>query len=165
MEIKLILGENNSGKSIYAENIAAALSANPVYIATMIPYTEENHKRIEKHIKQRADKNFSVHEIPFDVCNAAVTSEDTVLLEDISNLLANGIFTHNKNADYALQDIITLAKKCKTLIAVNISGLSAESYDGETAKYIDGINMLNKKLTEIASEVVKMENSVPIKIK
>ena len=51
------------------------------------------------------------------------------------------------------------------LVAVNISGLSAKGYDGETAQYIDGINYLNKKLSEIAAEVVKMENSIPVKIK
>lgn len=165
MEIKLILGPNSSGKSLYAENIAAKHSSSPVYIATMVPYTEENHKRIEKHIKQREDKNFTVFEVPFDVCNTDVGKEDIVLLEDVSNLLANGIFTQNKTADDALHDIIKLAEKCKMLVAVNISGLSAEGYNGETAQYIDGINYLNKKLSEIAAEVVKMENSIPVKIK
>ena len=165
MEIKLILGENSSGKSLYAESIAAQFSPAPVYIATMVPYTEENHRRIEKHIKQREDKNFTVFEIPFDVSNAPVTADDVVLLEDVSNLLANGIFTKNKNADDAFNEVIYLAEKCKTLIAVNISGLSAENYDGETAQYIDGINFLNTKLAEFAAEVVKMENSVPVKIK
>ena len=131
----------------------------------MVPYTEENHKRIEKHIKQREDKNFTVFEVPFDVCNTDVGKEDIVLLEDVSNLLANGIFTQNKTADDALQDIIKLAEKCKMLVAVNISGLSAKGYDGETAQYIDGINYLNKRLSEIAAEVVKMENSIPVKIK
>lgn len=165
MEIKLILGENSSGKSLYAESIAAQLSPAPVYIATMVPYTEENHRRIEKHIKQREDKNFTVFEIPFDVSNASVTADDVVLLEDVSNLLANGIFANNKNADDAFNEVISLAGKCKTLIAVNISGLYAENYDGETAQYIDGINFLNTKLAEIAAEVIKMENSVPVKIK
>lgn len=165
MEIKLIIGPNSSGKSLYAENIAAEHSNSPVYIATMVPYTEENHKRIEKHIKQREDKNFTVFEVPFDVCNTDVGKEDIVLLEDVSNLLANGIFTQSKTADDTLQDIIKLAEKCKMLVAVNISGLSAEGYNGETAQYIDGINYLNKKLSEIAAEVVKMENSIPVKIK
>ena len=79
--------------------------------------------------------------------------------------IANGIFTNNKNADDAFNEIISLAGKCKTLIAVNISGLYAENYDGETAQYIDGINFLNTKLAEIAAEVIKMENSVAVKIK
>ena len=165
MEIKLILGENSSGKSLYAESIAASFSDNPIYIATMVPCTEENHKRIEKHIKQREDKNFTVLEIPFSVCSADVNTKDIVLLEDVSNLLANGVFTQNKTAEDVLQDIVKLAEKCKMLIAVNISGLSAENYDGETAQYIDGINFLNEKLSEIATEVVKMENYTPVKIK
>ena len=53
MELLLILGANSSGKSLYAESIASQHSANPVYIATMVPQNDENLRRIEKHKVQR----------------------------------------------------------------------------------------------------------------
>ena len=128
MEIQLILGENSSGKSLYAEKLASELSSSPVYIATMVPCTEDNLARIEKHRKQRQDKNFTVYEVPFRLSDISVTANDVVLLEDVSNLLANGIFRYSKTADDAFEEILAVARKCRTLICVNISGLSADGY-------------------------------------
>ena len=59
MDIQLILGPNNSGKSLYAENLATQNTSSPlIYLATMIPQTEENNQRIKKHLLQRDGKAF-----------------------------------------------------------------------------------------------------------
>ena len=59
MDIQLILGPNNSGKSLYAENLAVQNNNNPlIYLATMVPQTNENLQRIKKHISQRSGKGF-----------------------------------------------------------------------------------------------------------
>ena len=58
MEIQLILGPNNSGKSKYAEEVAVAGGDKLIYLATMIPQNENNWKKIEKHRIQRQDKGF-----------------------------------------------------------------------------------------------------------
>ncbi|MBQ6897193.1 MAG: bifunctional adenosylcobinamide kinase/adenosylcobinamide-phosphate guanylyltransferase [Oscillospiraceae bacterium] len=165
MEIQLILGKNSSGKSLYAEKLASELSSSPVYIATMVPCTEDNLARIEKHKKQRQDKNFTVYEMPFKLSEISVTPYDVVLLEDVSNLLANGIFRYSKTADDAFEEILAVARKCRTLICVNISGLSADGYDKETQEYIEGINYLNRRIFEISDLVVLMQNSEPVIIK
>ena len=67
----LVCGQNNSGKSCYAEVLAAKMGTPPVYVATMIPWTEENRLRIQKHIRQRAGLRFRTQECPYqlgDVC-------------------------------------------------------------------------------------------------
>ena len=49
----LVSGENNSGKSLFAENLVAKSTGKRYYIATMIAKTAQNRKRIQKHKKQR----------------------------------------------------------------------------------------------------------------
>jgi len=156
MEIQLIYGPNNSGKSKYAEDVAVASGKKLIYLATMVPQNEENHKRIEKHRIQRQDKGFQTIEAGWNIGELEVDSDTVILLEDASNLVANGIFVHGKDAEDALQDILTLAKRCKKLIIVSISGLVAEGYDAETTNYIEQLNLLNNKLGEISSCVIEM---------
>ena len=156
MEIQLICGPNNSGKSLYAEDVAVRSGKKLIYLATMIPQTEENNKRIEKHRIQRQDKGFHTIEKGWNIGEIDVDQDTVVLLEDVSNLVANGIFMHGETSEKALEDILKLAERCKKLIIVSISGLSAAGYDNETVNYIEQLNWLNEKIKEKASVVIDM---------
>ena len=68
----LISGSNNSGKSIYAEQLIAKTNGARYYIATMLPCIEDNHRRIEKHRAQRQGLGFDTMECPYQVGNAPV---------------------------------------------------------------------------------------------
>ena len=161
MEIELILGPNGSGKSLFAESEAVKTGGSLLYLATMIPQTPDNFARIEKHRRQRAGKGFRTAEAGWQLDDVPVTAADTVLLEDVSNLLANGIFVHGAPMEDALAQILSLAGRCKKLIAVSIEGLWEAGFDGETAAYIRSLNDLNAALAERASAVIRMENGVP----
>ena len=60
----LVTGGSASGKSEYAENLAAELSrgVSLYYIATMEPYGEEAGKRIRRHRRLREAKGFQTIE-------------------------------------------------------------------------------------------------------
>ncbi len=154
MDIQLILGPNNSGKSLYAENLAVQNSNSPLfYLATMVPQTDDNHKRIEKHRLQRADKGFLTIEEPWNIHSLDIPSNAVVLLEDASNLLANGIFIHKCNETECFHRILSLAEHCRKLIIVSISGLAA-NFDAETNNYIKQLNHLNELLEDISSNCI-----------
>ena len=155
MEIQLVFGPNGSGKSLYAETLAAQTAAPLVYIATMIPQTEDNFSRIEKHRRQREGKGFLTMEEPWDIDLLSFSKEAVVLLEDASNLLANGIFQHRQNASVCFQKIQTLAKNCQKLIIVSITGLTPGEYDDETNNYILQLNELNQMLRSVASDCIQ----------
>ncbi len=161
-KLLLISGGNGSGKSRYAESIVAKTAGPRYYIATMQPKTEDNHRRIVKHRHQREGLGFITLEQPTQVGTAPVTADSVVLLEDVSNLLANTIFDAGGSMEDALQDILTLQGKCKLLVAVTIAGLSPDGYDGETAAYIADMNTLNKQLLALADAAVTMENHCPV---
>ena len=153
MDIQLILGPNNSGKSLYAENLATQNKNSPlIYLATMIPQTEENNQRIKKHIRQRDGKGFLTIEEPWNIHTLDIPHDSVVLLEDASNLLANGIFVHHSDTIECLNRIKLLANNCKKLIIVSIGGLEEGNFDEETNNYISQLNLLNQSLNEIASD-------------
>lgn len=156
--ITLILGKNNSGKSSYAESIIANLSPNKrYYIATMIPYGDEGIKRVNKHLKMRESLNMITIEDPFLTHTFEIDSDSDVLLEDISNLLANRMFEKgNLGCESIVDDIILLSKKTRNLVLVSISDIVNEGYDEETVSYINQLNIINKELEKLADKTIKM---------
>ena len=155
-----------SGKSLYAEDLAVSSGDSRLYIATMVPQNQENRQRIEKHRLQRRGKGFLTIEEPLCMSCVPVPRDSVILLEDVSNLVANRIFgNHPGTFRPVLEDILTLAGRCKTLIAVSISGMNAEEYDGETADYIRALNELNEQLISHASMAVEIKNRTPVNVK
>ena len=121
-----------------------------------------HYQRIEKHKKQRSGLRFTTLELPYSLNEEIIEPDSAVLLEDVSNLLANNIFDKNKNADEVFDDILTFLKKCKVLVAVTISGLENQGYDTDTVMYINSINEINQKLHNEALVAIKMMNGKPI---
>ena len=158
----IVSGENDSGKSLFAENIVAKCSGRRYYIATMIPKTEENREKIKKHQKQRENLNFTTLEVPYNLVECKIDKDAAVLIEDVSNLLANNIFEKDRGADEVFCDILNLAQKCSLMVAVTISGFDSLGYDGETAMYIDSLNRINEKLKSEACVCVTMTDGKPV---
>ena len=158
----LVAGPNGSGKSLFAEQLTARTGRERFYIATMLPVTDNNLSRIEKHRRQRAGLGFETLELPFHVGSAPVPADSAVLLEDISNRLANAMFEKNSTPAQALDDICLLQKRCRLLVAVTIAGLVPNGCDAETAAYIGALNALNERLFNCADAVVRMEHRTPV---
>ena len=157
-KLLLIAGENNSGKSRFAERLIAKTQGQRFYIATMRPQTAENYARINKHLAQRKELNFQTLERPLRVGDAELCADCVALLEDVSNLWSNVRFETNGSVEEVWADICALRENCALLVAVTISGLRAEAYSGETADYICGLNQLNKLLADHADGVVSMQS-------
>ena len=160
-EMILVCGSNSSGKSLFAEKLVSLTEGKRYYIATMINSSEENNRRIQKHIAQRASLNFETLELPYGFSEARFEKDSLVLLEDVSNLLANLIFVKKQGLSEALAEIESLKNKCKTLILVSISGLCGDGYEGETLDYVNQLNELNHILAQKSDAVIEMENRLP----
>lgn len=159
--IVLIGGPNQSGKSVMAENILCRQPGNKIYVATMIPRNAENRSRIRKHRLRRKSYGFLTIEAPGSLDPIPVSSGDTVLLEDVSNFLANLLFEQKGTVSLALDQIKRLETHCRLLIAVTIFGLQPSGYHGETAGYIRALHQLNRQLSEHAAIVLEMEDGTP----
>lgn len=154
----LVIGPNDSGKSKYAEGIIGELEGNSrYYIATMIPYGEEGKARVKKHLCMRKDLNFETIEDPYLEKTNKVLENSDVLLEDLSNLIANRMFEKGHgSSDTIVEELVLLNKKVRNLVVVSIGGIVAEGYDADTIKYINTLNDINEKLELIVDKSVKM---------
>lgn len=164
----LIIGGNGSGKSAYAEKLVCTTeNFKRYYIATMQPYGDEGRARVEKHRRQRKDMNFKTIEEPSRLSALQIDPDSVVLLEDVSNLLANIVFDEKdeNGAKTALREIKMLHGKCRDLVIVTISGFSEEGYTSETRDYINALNTLNDKLFKLADKVYEMSGNLPKLIK
>lgn len=167
----LITGASASGKSAYAEDEAIKLGEKRYYIATMHnDGTKELQERIQKHRKMRENKGFQTIEQEQDIAKAQVDFESSVLVECLSNLLANEIYlgkhTPEDAVDKIFDDIVDLAKRCKNIIIVTNEVFSdGIVYFDETRKYIDALASLNCRLAMIAGTVTEIVYSIPIVIR
>lgn len=171
--ITLVIGGSSSGKSKYAEDMTLDV-LDKVYIATMKPYSNdtEQQDKILAHQKMREDKNFTTIECyncEMITDNISFNS-NTILLECMSNLLANEMFVNNKfitNSYNKILDTITkLSSKTNHLIIVSNDIFHDDvNYDDFTLQYIKELGIINQRLSKIADVVIEVVFSIPIKVK
>lgn len=161
----LVSGGNGSGKSRYAEKLISSMDYPRYYLATMIPYGESGKARVEKHINQRKDLGFITIETPYLYDLEEIPEGAIVLLEDVSNAVANRFFEKKENWESVYRDILKLEKACKTLVMVTITGFGEGDYDGETAQYIRALNSINDELRKASDVVYEMRDGNPVCLK
>ena len=109
----LISGGVKNAKSSYAEDLAIKLSKNNrlYYLATMVPYDEEDCKRIKLHQMSRIDKGFNTIEVATDIDKVLneCDNHSTFLLDSLTALVLNEMF---KNEGKSIEEI---SKKIKII--------------------------------------------------
>lgn len=175
-----VIGGSGSGKSEYAENRAVALQnsvaarggTEAIYIATMEPMDSESRKRIERHRNMRAEKNFRtcecythVEELNLEKTNPGKSY--ITLLECLSNLTANEMFSANGRKDHAAsvikQGILHLIDISRDVIIVGNNVFEdGIQYDEATELYLRQMAELHRFLAEQADEVVEVVCGLPV---
>lgn len=164
--ITLIIGGSGSGKSEFAENLAMNFGAKKYYIATMSINDLESEKKVQRHRYMRLYKKFQTIEAQRKLAFVNIEG-GTVLLECMSNLVANEIFGENGGTENAYEAIIKginiLSKKSENFIVVsNQVFCDGIIYDEETVKYIALLGKINDYLTRLADEVIEVVYGIPI---
>lgn len=149
----LITGGSASGKSAHAERILCANARQSrLYLATMEPFGQEAQARIARHHALRAGKGFETIERYRDLANLQLAQRyDGILLECLSNLLANEMFSPQGAGKQAIPSILAgidmLEKACHTLVIVSNEIFSdGLPYPEDTAEYIHTLGRLNTAL-------------------
>lgn len=174
----LIVGGSGSGKSSYAEKTAVFLAQEGMkkyYLATMQVFDDEGRKKVERHRNLRNGKDFLTIEQPTRVSCALErmkTGNRTVLLECISNLMANEMFSEEQHktkmqvTENVIRDIKMLKEQTTHFIVVSNNVFEdGITYDETTMEYIHAMGMINHKLAALADRVVEMAAGIPIIIK
>ena len=159
----MINGGSASGKSALAERWAASLPLPRIYLATMQVLDEESRARVERHRAMRAGKGFETIEAPTALWNTDLPAGATVLLEDLSNLLANEMFSpEGGGSEAALHGVQSLLARCDNLILVTNEVFSGGTdYAGETEDYLAELAWLNRALAAEADTVAEVVCGLP----
>ena len=171
--LTLVTGGSGSGKSAFAEDRVLSFGdAQRIYIATMHPFDEESHKRIERHQKMRAGKGFETVECYTGLKNVKLPAGCVVLLECMSNLTANEMFQGEEQvaeeivAERILHGVAMLKGQVEHLVIVTNNVFEdGIVYEESTVKYIRAMGRINEKLAEQADRVVEVVVGIPIIVK
>ena len=154
--LHIVYGGSASGKSSYAESIAMSLQGDGrlLYIATMYPYkwntTEidpEMMQRIERHRAMRADKGFDTVECYRHVEHIMAKRQDVLLLECMSNLLANEMYLEPDSDDGGLAE--TMSEVEKAGVDGNASSDMAETMSPVSKKIVQALVDLSTRVQDL----------------
>lgn len=136
-----------------------------LYVATMKPYDDECLKRIERHRKMRDGKGFRTVECYTDL-SEITESADTILLECMSNLTANVMFSDNNDNAFEkiIGGILNLKSENIVIVTNEISSDGIE-YGEDTKMYISLLGRINSVLSKRADKVYEVVYGIPIEIK
>ena len=161
--LTLIIGGAGSGKSAFAEALVCRLPGKRLYLATMLPHGAECRARIKKHRAQRAGRGFETLERGLDLQHAAIPDGANVLLEDLSNLLANELYEPTGGGMDAVQrGLASLIENAENLTIVTNEVFSGGAdYDEDCLRYMRALAELNRALAARADLVVEVVCSLP----
>ena len=167
--LHIVYGGSASGKSSYAESFAMSLQGEGrlLYIATMYPYKwntteidQETMQRIERHRAMRADKGFDTVECYRHVEHIVAKRQDVLLLECMSNLLANEMFLEPDADDGGRPETMSEVEKAgvdgnagsdveKTGVDGNVGSDVAETMSPVSKKIVQAIVDLSTRVQEL----------------
>lgn len=161
--LSLIIGGAGSGKSAFAEALCVSLGGTRLYIATMKPGGGESVARIEKHRRQRAGLGFETLECSLALENAEIPEGANALLEDLSNLLTNEMFsTDGGGAEAVRRGLDRVCGRCENLTVVTNEVFSdGADYDAGTLAFLRELAALNRELAARAGLVVEVVCGLP----
>lgn len=201
--LHIVYGGSASGKSSYAESFAMSLQGEGrlLYIATMYPYkwntTEidpETMQRIERHRAMRADKGFDTVECYRHVEHIVAKRQDVLLLECMSNLLANEMYLEQDSDDGGLAETMSEVEKTGVGMSETLSPVSKKivqalvnlstrvqdvvivtndvfsdggslTYDESTREYVKNLAEINCALAWEAATVTEVVCGIPVIVK
>ena len=161
--LTVVSGGSASGKSEFAESLVLASSCTQrFYLATMIPF--------QKHRQMRAKKGFQTIEVPTDLQKVSFDAEPSqriALLECMSNLVANEIFSESGAGSQTFEAILEgmehLLNQCSEVIVVTNELFSdGIAYDEGTQDYLATLGKVNQALSARANRVYEVVAGIPI---
>jgi adenosylcobinamide kinase/adenosylcobinamide-phosphate guanylyltransferase len=169
--VALIIGGSGSGKSEYAENKIVQQSklagSDLLYIATMQPFGEETGQRILRHQNMRKDKGFMTLEQYVTLEQVSFPQNTSVLLECMSNLVANEMFSDAGAKEHAeeaiLRGVEKLRRNARNLVIVTNNVFEdGGHYDETTKEYLRVLGNINRTISSYADQVIEVVHGIPV---
>lgn len=171
-----ITGGARSGKSTFAEQLAAGRSGGVTYIATAAPGDAEMRVRIADH-RARRPRDWKTVEAGGDLPGAveeALESEGTVLVDCLTVYLSNLMLNQGLPGDRLKlaveQETDRLVEACRAgngrvIMVSNEVGMGIVPGNAMARAFRDLAGRANQKLAAAAGEVYLCVSGIPLKVK
>jgi len=173
--IVLILGGARSGKSSYAQQMAADCGGRVLFCATAQPLDEEMRERIRAH-KLSRPPGWDTLEVKVGLATALREQDgryDTAIIDCITLLAANCMGeavdygAGEKAVDAELDALIDLMRRspCSFILVSNEVGGGIVPDNALARTYRDVLGRANQRLAGAADQVILMTAGLPLKLK
>jgi adenosylcobinamide kinase/adenosylcobinamide-phosphate guanylyltransferase len=169
-QIILITGGARSGKSIYAEQRAAALGSRRLYVATAEPKDEEMTRRISEH-KSRRGNEWATIEEPVELGEALLAQRsrtDCALVDCLTLWLSNLLLRRDeKYAEDKVKELIEILPRLNfhLVLVTNEVGWGIVPDNMLARQFRDLAGWANQQIAAAANEVVLTVAGVPMIVK
>ncbi len=181
-KLTLVVGGTRSGKSTYAEQIAASFGKKILYIATaeVWPGAGSLEYRVKKH-RERRFADWITYECPRDVAthlreSGLLAEVDGVILECLTLLTSNVLYAQTNPAEFEpfLQALLKEISDLQALIAESSvpwvivsseTNMGITPIDSESRHYCDALGIANQLLAKSADKVYLMFCGIPLTLK
>ncbi|MCD7109952.1 bifunctional adenosylcobinamide kinase/adenosylcobinamide-phosphate guanylyltransferase [Rhizobium sp. DKSPLA3] len=164
----LVLGGARSGKSGFAERLAADTGLDRHYIATGRAFDDEMRTRIDTHRTSRGDL-WTTHEEPFDLVGrlAAIDAAGRVVLVDCLTLWVTNLMLEARDvAAESARLVAGLPALCASVIFVsNEVGLGMVPDNRMARDFRDHAGRLHQQVAAQARDVYFVAAGLPLKMK
>ena len=176
MSMTFILGGARSGKSRFAQELAARLNKRVLFVATCEPLDEEMNARVKAHRRSRP-RNWKTLEVPTDIAKAMrgkISDAEVVIIDCMTLLVSNLMGTENIDAETLekkvaaeLEELVAFIQKTMAhfIVVSNEVGLGVVPAYPAGRLYRDALGMANQMLAKNADEVYFMVAGIPILLK
>ena len=183
-KIILVTGGARSGKSNYAETLCKNQKNNTAYIATSIPFDKEMEDRVRKHQESRPSewKTYEIYKDIFKIIKDLDIKHSTIILDCVTLLVNNLMFSYNIDIDQASQNQINelesyIKEQVKLLlqeirktnlyfvIVTNELGMGVVPGNRLSRVYSDIVGRINQQISLESDEVYFVVSGIPMKIK
>jgi adenosylcobinamide kinase / adenosylcobinamide-phosphate guanylyltransferase len=179
--LTLVLGGIRSGKSEFAERLAAKAGRHLLYLATGVSGDDEMRDRIRRHRERRSDDWTTIEAplAPAGALSAAGRDWDVVLVDSVSGWVANLLLQVDNPASGAtlasLETVLTdgigdllawqRSSGIRTVLVSDEVGLSLVSTDPVGRRFQDLLGAANQRLASEATEVYLVSVGLPLQLK
>lgn len=174
-DLTFVLGGARSGKSAYAEQLAASSGRAVTYVATARIGDDEFAARIAHH-RARRPAGWALVEAPVELAQALLRLDDPdacVLVDCLTLWLANLLCpADGAPVDPALYEARVAeleaalgVTRARLIVVSNEIGLGVVPLGAETRRYVDELGRLNQRIAALATRVTLLVAGLPLDLK
>ncbi|MFD1701877.1 bifunctional adenosylcobinamide kinase/adenosylcobinamide-phosphate guanylyltransferase [Methylopila henanensis] len=169
VRLSLVLGGARSGKSRFAEGLAAVHGLDLVYVATAEAYDDEMRDRIARHRADRADRDWRTVDAPLALAEAvaAEAGPDRVVLVDCLTLWLSNMMLADLDVEHEAGRLLSAlaAARGPVVLVSNEVGYGVVPENALARAFRDHQGRLNQRVAAIADRVTLVAAGLPLDLK